>query len=59
MQRGNYILNPDILIKVNEEWIDIYKFLNLKDIKEKLFEFKKRFFPQDEDQLSVEHNEAL
>ena len=50
VQRGHYILNPNILIKVNEEWVEIYTFLNLEDIKEQFLDFKRKFFPQTEEQ---------
>jgi hypothetical protein len=35
VERGHYILNPHLLIKINEDWINIYKLLNLDEIREK------------------------
>jgi len=34
VRRGYYILNPQMLIKVNENWTNIYQLLNLEIIKE-------------------------
>ena len=30
IKHGHYILNPDLMIKVEEEWVNIYKSLNLE-----------------------------
>jgi hypothetical protein len=31
---GHYIINPGLKVKVNEDWISLYKLLNLTFIKE-------------------------
>jgi len=31
---GHYIINPGLKIKVNEDWMSLYKLLNLTFIKE-------------------------
>lgn len=59
VQRGNYILNPDILVKVNEAWVDIYKFLNLENVKEEFLEFKKLFLPINNTTFNPEHEYVI
>jgi len=54
VQRGNYILNPDILIKVNDTWIELFKFLNLEDVKEQFLYFKKFLLIPNETKLNTE-----
>ncbi len=34
VKHGHYILNPDLLLKFEDEWINIYKLLDLESIKE-------------------------
>ncbi|MCD8524509.1 MAG: hypothetical protein LRY67_01715, partial [Gammaproteobacteria bacterium] len=36
VRHGRYVLNPDLLIKIENEWQDIYTLLNLSNIKEML-----------------------
>jgi len=33
VKRGYYILNPDLMIKINEEWVNIYHLLQLELVK--------------------------
>jgi hypothetical protein len=33
VQRGHYMLNPNLLIKVNEDWINVYTLLGLETIR--------------------------
>jgi hypothetical protein len=34
VMHGHYILNPDLLLKLGDEWVNIYKLLDLELIKE-------------------------
>jgi hypothetical protein len=41
IRQGHYILNPEMLIKVNEEWVNVYTVLHLEKVKEQYCQFQK------------------
>jgi hypothetical protein len=59
VRRGYYILNPELLIKLNDTWIELFQFLNLEDVKRQFLYFKKLFSDENDAILSNENQEVI
>lgn len=38
IRHGHYTLNPDLMVKINEEWVDLYTLLHLEDLRKTILE---------------------